>query len=557
MHKEDWKTWVQWYEVTGGERGTIEEFRELLKKYNRNLLLVMCAQMSVAFAYGPEAETTASDELTKLWARVFFAHDVVPKIDHFHNNGRLIFFQGQLRFIAAEIIRLAPETTPNLTPLETHEIGQLLLRASELMYFKHQDQKDHFDQLANRISQFLPIYEIDSPTDTLLLLLRFYIFITINIPRLVPERRLFDVDAMFFERFGIELRTFAHLLKGFEHHALMMRWDTQLWRGSADCGMRKANFEKSTVSDDLLNRMFNEVSFSWETLRQATEAIGYADFDYLKDQPYFRWNDALYCLDYEFAMGKLESAAIWRIVRTLKGKKGGEYLGYWGYVFEDYVAWLFETYSVPKFNTVISSPRYADDASQEICDTVLICGSTAVLIESKLATCKSKIRYSGDFKLMKEFLEERLVTGAGVSQLRNAIELLTGSSKSIPCWTKRIRKIMPVIVTRDDIGSCWYVNAYLNDRFEEDLQRKDYPKHSITPLVSMSIGSLERCIKELKRRSFSDVLESRIHANRDMIWTFEKACKYVNRGSARELPEHVDALGRFREEVIKGLGLHD
>ena len=321
MRKEEWKTWLQWYEVTGGERGTIEEFRELLKKYNRSPLLVVCAQMSVAFAYGPEAETTASDDLTKLWARVFFAPDVAPKIDQFHKNGRLIFFQGQLRFIAAEVIRLGPESTPNPTPIENHEIGELLLRASELMYFKHEDQKDHFDQLANRISQFLPIYEIDSPTDTLLLLLRFYIYLTINIPRLLPERRIFDVDAMFLERFGIELKMFAYLLKGFEYHALMMRWDTQPWRGSADCGMRRSNFEKSTISEDLLNRMFNEVSFSWETLKQAKEAIGYADFDFLKDQPYFRFNDALYCLDYEFAMGKLESAAIWRIVRTLKGRR--------------------------------------------------------------------------------------------------------------------------------------------------------------------------------------------------------------------------------------------
>ena len=99
--------------------------------------------------------------------------------------------------------------------------------------------------------------------------------------------------------------------------------------------------------------MFKEVSFSWDTLKQAKEAVGYADFDFLKDQPYFSHNGALYCLDYEFAMGKLESAAIWRIVRTLKGKKGDEYLGFWGYVFEDYVAWLFQIYANPKFDTVI------------------------------------------------------------------------------------------------------------------------------------------------------------------------------------------------------------
>lgn len=164
-----------------------------------------------------------------------------------------------------------------------------------------------------------------------------------------------------------------------------------------------------------------------------------------------------------------------------------------------------------------------------ICDTVVINRSTAILIESKLATCRSSIRYSGKFELMKEFLEERLVRDVGVSQLRNAIDLLTGSSASVPTWVTRITKFIPVIVTRDDIGSCWFVNAYLNDRFEENLQRKKYRPYTITKLVTMNVGSLERCMKELKRRSFSEVLESRIRANKDMIWTFDKACKYVGR----------------------------
>ena len=60
----------------------------------------MCAQVSVAFAYGPEAETTASDELTKLWTRILFTPDVVPKIEQFYKNERLNFLQGQLRFIS-------------------------------------------------------------------------------------------------------------------------------------------------------------------------------------------------------------------------------------------------------------------------------------------------------------------------------------------------------------------------------------------------------------------------------------------------------------------------
>ena len=43
---------------------------------------------------------TASDELTKLWTRILFTPDVVPKIEQFYKNERLNFLQGQLRFIS-------------------------------------------------------------------------------------------------------------------------------------------------------------------------------------------------------------------------------------------------------------------------------------------------------------------------------------------------------------------------------------------------------------------------------------------------------------------------
>jgi hypothetical protein len=554
-----WKNWLQWYEVNGGSRTIKDQYRELLRKYNRSSLLVLCAQLSVAFAYGPEGETSANDELTKRLIVWLFPPGLVSKINEFAKQDRIIFFQAQLRYIAAEVIRLGADITEKLPAIENFDVGELLLRASELMYLKHPDQPDPFDQLANRISQFLPIYEIDLPNDPFMLQLRFYIFLTVIIPRLPPEKRIFDIDKLFKDHFGFELTTFRQFMYAFGMHALMMRMDEKPSRGTEDCGLRVSTFKNATVSHEQINAMFATVSFSWENLKGAKETKGYANFDFLKDQPYFLFKEALYCLDYEFGMGKLESSVIWRIVkRTMDKNKGDEYLGFWGYVFEDYVAWLFETYSLPRFNKVYPSPKYIDDPSKEICDTIIICGSTAILIESKLATCASIVRYGGDYAAMRDFLEERLVTTVGVRQLRTAIDNLTSlPAQCLPVWLAGVTKLIPVIITKDDIGSCWYVNKYLNDRFEVDLNRKKYKGISICPLVSMSIASLERCMKELKSRHFSDVLEQRIRANRDMIWTFEMASKYVDRGPARDLPEHVAILHRYSEEMISGLGIHD
>ena len=67
-------------------------------------------------------------------------------------------------------------------------------------------------------------------------------------------------------------------------------------------------------------------------------------------------------------------------------------------MFEDYVVWLFETYASQKQNTVYSAPKYADDPTKQICDAIIVCGSTAILVEAKLATCRTDIRYSGDIQ---------------------------------------------------------------------------------------------------------------------------------------------------------------
>ena len=63
---------------------------------------------------------------------------------------------------------------------------------------------------------------------------------------------------------------------------------------------------------------------------------------------------------------------------------------------------------------------------------------------------------------------------AAVNQLLKAIAKITTSPSVLPPWLRNIRKFIPLIITRDEIGSCWAINGYLNERFEDDLQRKAY-----------------------------------------------------------------------------------
>jgi hypothetical protein len=201
------------------------------------------------------------------------------------------------------------------------------------------------------------------------------------------------------------------------------------------------------------------------------------------------------------------------------------------------------------------SPTYLD-SSDQICDQIIVCGDTAVLIEAKLATCTAADRHSGDYRRIKAFLEDRLVRTKGVNQLLNAIKGF--GERDLPNYLKRINKIIPVIITRDDLGGSWGVNAYLNKRFKDQLSRKFRKRIVVTPLVSMNISCLERMMWVLQEKSLANVVEERIRADKRLGLPFEAAVmKYVQRGWGPKLGAHVEAYGELTERLIVDFGIKE
>jgi hypothetical protein len=553
------RTWVPWSELVQEPRGTLHEFQALLRKYPRSSLLRICARLSVFFNYGPDASTTAKEDTVAYWIPALFPPVLVPRVQSLFAKKRIIFFQAQLRYLAAETIRLKESHAEDGSVVPNVAIGELLLRAGELLYEHHVKPGEDFDQLANLISQFLPIYEIDSPTEAFIQFLRFYIMLTVNIPRLPAESKTFDVEAEFEKLVGFPLKTYCDFMFFFAMHAMIVR-NQKSKDAAMDCGIRLATFQNMKAPSEIIEKMFDNVSFSLEDLTDQKVPSGYADFEFLRDRPYFKFEKQLYCLDYEFAVTKLESGALWRVLKGLEAKQRDPYMSFWGSVFEDYVVWLFETYASKQHNRVYSLPKYADDPTSQICDAIILCGSTAILIEAKLATCRTDIRYSGDYKKMRKFIEDRLVSGTdrrvGVSQLVNALNNITTlPESSLPLWLRGIRKFIPVIITKDDIGSSWVMNAYLQKRFKQE--KKKYKGYTVTPIVSMSISTLERSMRALTELSFETILEDRMQQDKQLTRPFEAASKYVQRGVAGRLSVHMDVLEKLTEEVTKKYEVKD
>ena len=553
------RTWLPWSDLVNGPRVTVQGFQDILRKYPRSSILRACARLSVLFNYGPDAGTTVSDEAVEKWAPLLFHPGLVGRVRDFASQKRVIFFQAQLRYLAAEMIRLKPYGCEDLPPVPDGMLGELMLSAGELLYQQHQKPTEEMDALANLVAQFLPIYEMDSPTEGFIPFLRFYIFLTINIPRLAAGLKTFDIPTLFEKQFGFQLTTYSHFIFCFSMHAMILRGKNSL-ESALDSGIRMETFKHTKVGQEQVNEMFATVSFDLDALGDSKPPIGYADFEFLRDHPYFLQNGEIFCLDYEFALGKLESGALWRLLKGLDKEQREPYLSFWGSVFEDYVSWLFETYASSEMNKFYPAPRYEDGSNEQICDAIIICGSTAILIESKLATCRADVRYSGDYKKVRQFLEDRLVSGTdrrvGIGQLVRALDNITGARlTSLPPWLSSIKKFIPVIVTKDDIGSSWVVNGYLNKRFKQE--KKKYKHYIVTPLVSLSISTLERLMKTLEELPFSAVLEGRIQEDKELNRPFEAASKYAQSGIPGRLTAHMKILEELLANVAADFEISD
>jgi hypothetical protein len=551
------KYWLNWGEICGNA-GTAAEFRGVLGKYARKGLLIACARLTVEFNYGLEGKTVAKDEITRQFIPRLFPADLAARVNRAFEHDRVIFFQGQLRYIAAEVTRLP--AVNDLPEIENQEIGELLLRASEIMMFRPPKPADPMDALASRVAEFVPIYEIDTPTDPFDQLMRIYIMLTVNIPRLASKGSLqFDVPAEFQKVFGFSLADYTNFMFSLLLHALKER-DARQANTEPPSPVGPYWLKTTTLSEETIHKVLATVSFSLDAIAPPKKSHGYADFTFLRDNPYLRDGEHYFCLDYEFALGKLESGVIYRVLDNLEPDRKDPYLSFWGPVFEDYLAWLFESYVSTKYNTYHSSPTYADGT--EVCDAIVICGGTAILIEAKIATCNIKTKYSGDFELMKKYLEAKLVgtqtKRKGVWQLVKAIEnLKTKSTEFLPPCLARVNKIIPLIVTKDEIGSSFFINTYLNERFESQFKRKDYRPLVITPLVTMSAGSLERAMRPLAKMAFSTILENRITTDRQLGRPFEAASKYVFKGTARSLPKHMELLTGALDDLMKSFGMKE
>jgi hypothetical protein len=198
--------------------------------------------------------------------------------------------------------------------------------------------------------------------------------------------------------------------------------------------------------------------------------------------------------------------------------------------------------------------------SRNFAEADVMCGTTAVLIEAKLGTCAADVRYSGDYVRFTKFLEDKLVIGTnrpvGVSQLVKAINAITTMPKeNLPGWQHGAKKFIPLILTKDDIGSSWMTTAYLNARFKQLLGMEMINTGAVTHLLGMSVATLERAVYALTETALSDILEDRIKEDPQLGRPFEAASTHIHHGMPRRMSKHIEILHVLAQELERDFQL--
>ena len=288
------------------------------------------------------------------------------------------------------------------------------------------------------------------------------------------------------------------------------------------------------------------------------------DFTNFRNKPLFADVGYFFPLDVAILAEKFDSGPFWRVHEHIPAEDRGRFHSFWGNVFEDYINWLFIQCIDGKRNQFYPNPKYADRPTEQVCDGIMVCGRSAVLIEYKSSTFTVGAKYGGNPKELENDLRKKLVgtpeSRKGVYQLADAVEKLCrheNPDKIEGVDMTQVTTLFPLIITRDDLGSALGTNAFLNLHFQELLRGKRFAR-SVTPLFCLSADDLEKLSAYLPDTPLADALSARCKRDKKLqssFWLVDNSV--LKKRGERKPTVLVGASGKLGRMIAERLGLKD
>jgi hypothetical protein len=316
-----------------------------------------------------------------------------------------------------------------------------------------------------------------------------------------------------------------------------------------------------SLPEETIVSFLKDISASATEFQALIEAKNHGtnDFTCFKNKPIFHDRDFFFVTDAAFLAEKAEAGAFWRINKALPGKSRLQFHQDWGIAFERYINWLVGESVDGVLNVLHPNPRFSDNG-EEVCDAVVLCGDSALFVESKGSTFTAEAKYGKDPVTLAAEIQEKLIGTSGqkkgLGQLALHIEQVfrSKSPRQIEGLERsNIRKVFPVLVTRDDIGASLVMNAYLASKFRESFNRKAVTV-TVTPLFSLSAQDIELICGYLKDVSFASLLEERYRKDTKLLssfWTVDNAIiEKLGGRTCRAFANAFDDYSRMVQETL-------
>jgi hypothetical protein len=550
--------YLDYREISGGKPSTLEEFRTELQRFPRNAVVRLCAVMNTIVA------TWLGDfnlQVQMKFVRSFFPPRTADRI--FATN-RPVFHRHQLLFVMQQALQHCSKADSPIVGPYFDGLGTVLLMASDHLHTPMIDRADLSDKALQVMVSMIPTLEANQVTHYLNRIARSYLMLSKFTEPLRRTAEFVDVHALFEEATKLPLPTYQALVWGAVSRFAKVD-ELRITEDMSAFSIGPDWFLNTLVPEAQINSFLADISATpdgfAESLAQKNPQLN--DFTVLRDKPFIDDLDRFFPVDFTFLSDKLESGLFWRVHNNFREKRDKDRLHvFWGHVFELYLNWIFQRACTGRPNHFYPDPKFLSDPNEQVCDGLIVCGRVAILMEYKGSTFTAASKYGGEIEPLKREIDEKLVgepnRRKGVRQLAHAVERLgrpedTDSIQGLDM--SQIAVLMPVVITRDDIGSAWGINAYLDSRFKELKTAKKHWRPT-TSLFCLSADDVEKISPLLSDISFADLLNARHKADKALMSSFWTAENRVIRKKGYKKPEFVfETMKELTRLTTRTLGL--
>jgi hypothetical protein len=442
---------------------------------------------------------TTFDELRGDWYRLS-AHS---------NEPELVVHRQQLLLLMKLAIEHCADAGHDLFTAPRGYFGTILLMANDQFHhglypFPQQAYADEREKVSRVLAEFVPVNEY-AAFKVENRLVRSHLMMTKYTNQLAHHPDFLNVGALYRELTGMSLDDHEALTFGLFTRCNMVTL-AGLQQNAALANLTKESFYKTAVPRETIRAFLSEFAaasseLKWEieNAQERKRDFGANDFTVFRKSPLVTEQNRMLPTDIVLILEKFEAGPYWR-VNDVSRETGDKLRRFWGAVFEAYVNDQVIASATGSGVLFVPDPRWADDPSAQVCDSLLVEGDSLVLLEYKSSMFTARAKYSGNHVLLRDEIVTKLVRNEeagkkkGVEQLADAMRRLLRENGLVSVKgldLSHVKRIYPLLVTLDDLGATLLMSRLLKGYFDEFLGGESFPAEKIRPLFCTNIESLE------------------------------------------------------------------